>query len=219
MIRFRTRFLGYTIQLKIAEEKGGGLSAKIFKLGRVRSGSKFSRLLRYILENLSLKTLIGGNLAVLVAVSSFVSGTTTTFASEDIASEVGSRTQIILTTKEGIRYPVNDPKINQAFSFFHPGIDLGVARGKPVYPVMSGKIAKVGWSPLGYGNEIIINHGNGLMSLYAHLDKILVEEGQNVDITNEIGEVGSTGNATGPHVHLEIHIQGRAVNPLLVLSK
>jgi murein DD-endopeptidase MepM/ murein hydrolase activator NlpD len=86
---------------------------------------------------------------------------------------------------------------------WHSGIDLAAARGTPVMATLPG-IATVILSATGYGLHVIIDHGGGLSSLYGHLDTVLIASGEYVTGGEVIGTVGSTGNATGPHLHFEI---------------
>ena len=95
----------------------------------------------------------------------------------------------------------------------HTGLDLGVPNGTPVYPVKSGKVIMVESSETGYGNYIVISHGNGFASLYAHLSTIAVEKGQYVSTDTVIADSGNTGRSTGPHLHFEIIKNGSPENP------
>jgi murein DD-endopeptidase MepM/ murein hydrolase activator NlpD len=97
---------------------------------------------------------------------------------------------------------------------WHSGIDLAAARGTPVMATLPG-VATVIVSATGYGLHVIINHGGGLSSLYGHLDTVIVLSGEYVDAGQVIGTVGSTGNATGPHLHFEIRRDGIAEDPRL----
>ncbi|MGH6779239.1 MAG: M23 family metallopeptidase [Bradyrhizobium sp.] len=94
----------------------------------------------------------------------------------------------------------------------HPGIDIHARSGDPVLATADGKVAKAGWFG-GYGRMVEINHGNGLSTRYGHLSKVDVKVGEPVKIGQVIGEVGSTGRSTGPHLHYETRIDGEAVNP------
>ncbi len=94
----------------------------------------------------------------------------------------------------------------------HAGIDLGAGTGTPIAAAAGGTVISAGWLG-GYGNSVIINHGNGVTTLYAHQSKISVSNGQQVGQGEVIGLVGSTGNSTGPHLHLEFRVNGSAVNP------
>lgn len=106
-------------------------------------------------------------------------------------------------------FPTNNPlggaryTFYQAFTGGHSGVDLSARSGTPVYASGSGTVIYAGWNDGGYGNAVIIDHG-GSYSLYAHLSSIYVECGQSLSSMQQIGEVGSTGNSTGPHLHFEI---------------
>lgn len=95
---------------------------------------------------------------------------------------------------------------------WHSGIDLAADRGTPVHATLAG-IATVVRSAAGYGLHVIINHGNGLLSLYAHLDSVVIASGDAVASGQAIGAVGSTGNSTGPHLHFELRRDGIAEDP------
>lgn len=109
-------------------------------------------------------------------------------------------------------------RITQPFLWYHPGIDIANRDLPPVIAADSGKVIAVIASGVGYGKHIIIDHGNGFQTLYAHLSAFRVEQGQNVAKGDIIGIMGSTGHSTGPHTHFEIHLNGVAVNPLLYLK-
>ena len=100
---------------------------------------------------------------------------------------------------------------------WHSGIDLAAARGTPVMATLPG-LATVLVSATGYGLHVIIDHGGGLSSLYGHLDTVLISSGDQVLGGEVIGTVGSTGNATGPHLHFEIRRDGIAEDPRLDLA-
>jgi len=100
----------------------------------------------------------------------------------------------------------------------HLGVDLGAKRGTPIHAIASGKVIYAGWMR-GYGKVTKINHGGGIVSLYAHQSKLLVRVGQSVKARQVIGKIGSTGRSTGPHLHLGVYKYGRPVNPLAYLHK
>ncbi|MGE5139122.1 MAG: peptidoglycan DD-metalloendopeptidase family protein [Rudaea sp.] len=103
--------------------------------------------------------------------------------------------------------------VTQNFWARHSGIDLAAPIGTPVYASDSGYVAFVGWDNTGYGNSILLNHGNGYLTRYGHLSRFNVEPGQAVKKGDLIGRVGSTGHSTGPHLHFEIIFKGVFRNP------
>ena len=96
---------------------------------------------------------------------------------------------------------------------FHSGMDFSANIGTPIYATGDGVVKKVGWQS-GYGKIIIINHGFGYETWYAHLNDYDVRVGQKVKRGEVIGEVGNTGKSTGPHLHYEVHLKGKVVNPV-----
>lgn len=99
---------------------------------------------------------------------------------------------------------------------FHHGTDFAAATGTPIKAAKAGSVSFVGWRSV-YGQTIMIEHGHELKTVYAHASKILVKKGQQVRKGQIIGEVGSTGRSTGPHLHFEVHVKGEAVNPVRYL--
>lgn len=94
----------------------------------------------------------------------------------------------------------------------HRGLDFRGARGAPIHAAADGRVNFVG-TKSGYGRVVEISHGNGMMTRYAHMSRQTARVGQQVAAGTEIGKIGSTGRSTGPHLHFEVHINGRAVNP------
>ena len=102
----------------------------------------------------------------------------------------------------------------QGRSAMHAGIDLSGAVGTPIYATADGIITTAGYNSGGYGNLIKIDHGRGIETRYGHLSKMSVYAGQRVKRGEMIGRMGSTGRSTGSHLHYEVRIDGRAVNPV-----
>ncbi|MBI2595341.1 M23 family metallopeptidase [Candidatus Daviesbacteria bacterium] len=116
-------------------------------------------------------------------------------------------------------WPTTLQGISQYFAWYHPGIDLPNRSAPPILASDGGTIIVAGWPDnYGYGNRIVIDHGNGYQTLYAHLSNIYVSAGQTVSRGQAIGQMGSTGRSTGTHLHFEIHFKGVAVNPLAILK-
>jgi LysM repeat protein len=108
--------------------------------------------------------------------------------------------------------------ITQGFYWYHPGVDIANNAMPSILAADSGRIIAEGWDNTGYGNRIIIDHGNGLQTLYAHMSAFYVTMGQTVNRGDAIGRMGSTGHSTGPHLHFEIHSNGGRLNPLSYLN-
>ena len=96
---------------------------------------------------------------------------------------------------------------------FHEGMDFSANIGTPIYATGNGTVTKAGWQS-GYGKIVKINHGYGYETWYAHMNDIDVRVGQKVVRGEVIGKVGNTGKSTGPHLHYEVHVKGRVVNPV-----
>jgi murein DD-endopeptidase MepM/ murein hydrolase activator NlpD len=96
----------------------------------------------------------------------------------------------------------------------HPGIDLAGPYGTPIYATADGTVLRSGWNSGGYGNLIEVDHGRGITTRYGHLSGILVHAGDKITRGQLIGRMGSTGRSTGNHLHYEVRIDGRAVNPI-----
>ena len=94
----------------------------------------------------------------------------------------------------------------------HKGIDVTAPKGTPIQAPAGGVVTSTGWRS-GFGNTVTINHGYGVVTKYGHASKILVKSGQRVKRGDRIALVGKTGLATAPHLHYEVHVNGRAVNP------
>lgn len=99
----------------------------------------------------------------------------------------------------------------------HKGIDIGAPMGSPICAAVDGRVSCAEWEN-GYGNVIKIDHGGQMQTIYAHCSSISARVGEFVNQGEKIGEVGSTGRSTGPHVHFEIRINGEPQNPLKYLK-
>lgn len=110
--------------------------------------------------------------------------------------------------------------LNQYFSWYHPGLDIGNLGGGPIYASDSGTVTVAGWPDAsGYGNRVIVDHGNGYSTLYAHLSAVYVSSGQQVGRGDVLGAMGSTGRSTGTHLHIEVRHNGTPLNPLAVFGQ
>ena len=110
-------------------------------------------------------------------------------------------------------------RITQGYRFYHKAIDIANKGGSTILAADSGTVIGAGWlDGYGYGNRIIIDHGNGYVTLYAHLSTVQVKAGQKVNRGDLIGRMGSTGRSTGTHLHFEIRQGGVLLNPLSFLN-
>jgi len=100
---------------------------------------------------------------------------------------------------------------------YHKGLDIAAPSGTPIQPVRPGTVVSAGRRG-GYGNVVVVDHGDGLTSIYAHCKELKVAAGQRVQPGQVIATVGSTGRSTGPHLHLEVHKNGQAVDPVQALG-
>ena len=96
----------------------------------------------------------------------------------------------------------------------HYGMDFTAKTGTPIYATADGVVKHAGWKSNGFGNHVVINHGYGYETLYAHMSKVAVRNGQKVKRGQVIGYVGNTGLSAGPHCHYEVHVNGKRVNPI-----
>jgi murein DD-endopeptidase MepM/ murein hydrolase activator NlpD len=187
----------------------------------IRLLSKISRQVvfvgRKVFGHKNLKVLLGGNLALMLIAASFIP--TNAFGEGPVEENIIVENKINLTTKVVVQYPVKKIKITQGYRTFHPGIDFDGNTGDEIHPIKDGVVELISNSKYAYGKAIIINHGEDIYSLYAHLSKINVSEGQSVDANTLIGEMGSSGRSSGDHLHLEVRKNGIPVSPYTVLPK
>lgn len=154
----------------------------------------------------------------------FVSGVTPVFDIPPVKKSLvlAENTQIQQIDKLSLPNPMHLPHpgyLSTRFSPYHPGLDIATGLGMPIRSIADGVVEEVNYGFLGYGNYVLINHGDGYKSMYAHMGKIYVKKEQTVTFENIIGEVGMTGHTSGPHTHLEITKQGQYLNPLTILPE
>lgn len=124
------------------------------------------------------------------------------------------------TSTAGYSWPLCAPVTSEygpRWGRMHRGIDLGAPTGTPIGAARAGDVIFAGWQG-GYGRLVLIRHGDGVVTAYAHMSSFSVGQGQRVERGQRIGAIGSTGNSTGPHLHLEFRVNGQAQNPRQFLS-
>lgn len=179
-----------------------------------------SRFCRQLFEDQKAHLYWGISLSMLILLTNSLISNTNTLA------YANSRPQVIniavneelVTTQTNYRQPV-DGVLTQGFHWYHRAIDVAAAENKPVFPIADGKIITTEYLAWGYGHLVLIDHGEGIQSLYAHFNNILVKPGDQVTKTTILGGIGLTGWTTGPHLHLEIYDHGVAINPQEVLPE
>lgn len=124
----------------------------------------------------------------------------------------GQAQPLIVGTGVFIR-PFNGGRTTQGFWYGHPGWDVALNEGSAIYAADTGTVTYASWSPYCYGNLIVVNHGNGKETFYAHLSGFNVFPGQVVYKGNVIGYSGNTGCSSGPHVHIEVRVNGNRDDP------
>ena len=126
-----------------------------------------------------------------------------------IPSDKPVKSNVAFSSGFGVR---SDPF--HAGAAMHPGIDLSGAYGTPIYATADGTVLRAGWNSGGYGNLVEVDHGRGITTRYGHMSAILVRAGDHVTRGQLVGRLGSTGRSPGNHLHYEVRIDGRAVNPI-----
>ncbi|HEX8345668.1 MAG TPA: peptidoglycan DD-metalloendopeptidase family protein [Actinoplanes sp.] len=128
------------------------------------------------------------------------------------------RPKPVITTVPTVRWvnPLPEARVTscygQRWGRLHAGVDLAAANGTRIRAAGAGTVVQAG-AQAGYGNAVLIDHGNGFLTHYGHMSTITVQAGQHVKVGEEIGHEGSTGHSTGPHLHFEVH-QGTYKNPI-----
>lgn len=211
-----------SIQYKLIKRRKSSLDESLIPTKKslnlkYRVGGMTRKFFRHIFEHKAVKKLLGANIAFMLVASSFVP----TLASNE-PKVLG--TNIIeagtpINTIVSIQNPVSEISITQGFSFFHPGLDLDGNTGDLIKPIKMGIVEYANTESFGYGKHVIVDHGNGLKTLYAHLSKINVRVGDKVSTDTTIGLMGSTGHSTGDHLHFEVRQNGIPINPLTVLPR
>lgn len=137
-----------------------------------------------------------------------------------IKAQTTEQTQTISAKEVPFPFQLPHPGyLSTFFSSYHPGIDLATGLGMPIHPIASGTVVEAGYDFWGLGLKVEVDHGAGYKSTYAHMGKIYVKKGQSVSKDDLLGEVGLTGNTSGPHTHLEIAKDNVKINPTALLPE
>lgn len=223
MIRYNINLSKYRLRVEFGKTRRRAGYTPLFPsletLRGTRAGSKVSRVARHILERSNIKAILGANLAAFVALTGVLAPVEGALAAVEPEMNTITLSEQPIATEVTVQYPTRPVIINQGYHYFHWGVDLDGVTGDPIWPIMKGRVVRTESSRWGYGNTILVDHGDGLQSFYAHLSKANSREGDEVDTRTVIGEVGSTGRSTGDHLHLEVYKNGRPVNPRAVIGR
>ncbi len=191
-----------------------------FRGGIYRGSNHLSLWLRKHIENLPLRQLLGLNLAGLAFFAAVVMpGASDVFSNVEVLFETQETVVNVVPTHSQFQWPLSRFSISQRFYVAHPGMDLTAPQGTAIFPVAVGRVTMTNDFSWGFGNHLLIEHDKGIASLYAHLSKVEVKEGQEVTKATRLGAVGSTGWSTGNHLHLEVYQDGMPINPTEVLPE
>ena len=133
----------------------------------------------------------------------------------DLARWLSARRELLRDVEQPLMRPVSGPltsPFGSRWGRMHEGIDIGGASGTPIRAAASGVVVSAGWNA-GYGRIVVIRHPGGLSTAYAHMSAITDARGRPIAQGDVVGRRGSTGHSTGPHLHFETRLHGRAVNP------
>ena len=177
-----------------------------------------------LFEHRSIKQFFGLNLVAAIVVMGIVTPEANNVLAQAQVSTLVQSTPITETpviTQTTLGLPLTQFRVSQLYSFWHPAVDMVAPLGTPVMAIAAGTVEFADSYFFGYGKHVIIAHEHGLKSLYAHLSEFKTVVGRKVARGEVIGNVGSSGWATGNHLHLEIYQDGKTINPLelLPLSK
>lgn len=138
--------------------------------------------------------------------------------SSEVHAQAAEQTQTVEPAAVPIVFQLPHPGyISTHFSSWHPGIDLPTGFGMPIHPIAEGTVINTQFNFFGYGMMVEVDHGHGYKSLYAHMNRIYVKNGDVVGKDSLLGEVGLTGRTTGPHTHLEVSKEGVKIDPVTIL--
>ena len=182
-----------------------------------RSSHPFSKLLRPWFEQKRIKAALGGLISMTTLASGMILMPTNIGTVSASFDTIDPQVQIETQKRFADILPGNTG-VSQLYHDGHPGIDITAPLGTKIYPLKDGTVVKLENSKWNYGRAAYIDHGDGKLTLYAHMGKVYVEEGDVVTPKTVIGEVGITGRTTGPHLHFELRVKGEAINPLPYLD-
>lgn len=131
---------------------------------------------------------------------------------ENMVTDTALSRGAIVSWQRPVFGPISSDYGWRGYEEFHHGIDFAIPKGTDIKAARAGKVVKAGWLGV-YGLALLVDHGNGIQTLYGHNQKLLVKVGERVEIGETIAISGNTGKTTGPHLHFEIRFKGETVDP------
>lgn len=186
-------------------------------LPETRTSNPLSKLLRPVMEHKRIRAIFGANLAGAMILVGSVSTASIEGMNQEPELVALPENQVVIATEERFQLPVELIGVSQGYGRFHPGVDMRASLKSQVLAVSKGTVKETEKSRWGYGHQVVVEHPGNLTSRYAHLDQIEVKVGDEVGLDTVIGTIGLTGWTSGPHLHLEIYQDGKAINPLSVV--
>lgn len=185
---------------------------------KTRTSNPLSKLFRKVFEKKNIKAAFGGFISITTLASGMfvLPSDQSALASTNIQPFVEN---VVIETQKSLSNVIpENTGISQGFHIGHPGMDITASLGSKIYPLKAGKVVLLSYSKWDYGRSVIVDHGNGLKTRYAHMGKVYVQEGEDLTTEKVIGEVGLTGRTTGPHLHIEVYKNDKPVNPASYLT-
>ena len=218
-LRQRIQLFSFISWQKIKKER---TRLKLRRRGSFSQSTLISLVMRPFLEKKQIRSyLMAPILASMIAGSGYMTDYNSTSQALSSIENPEQFLSISLESTETIRsdpyYKLPAPNllgISQYYQAGHPALDLRANYGSPVVAMERGHVSQVTYDRFGYGRHIIVDHKDDIVTVYAHLELILVEPNQLVEAGEIIGTVGMTGWTTGPHVHFEVRENGVQINPL-----
>lgn len=196
---------------------------KLRRRGRFSQSSFVSLILRPVLEKNRVSSVMGAPLFAAMMMGANFFPTTQDQLTSAVAAQLNPD-QVLEVKLQSIETVHSDPYykfpvieylgVSQYFQLGHPALDIRAVMGSPVVAMDRGVVDQVIYDRFGYGRHVIIRHAEGVETVYAHMELILVQTGQVIEAGEIVGTIGMTGWSTGPHLHFEVRENGYQVNPL-----
>lgn len=212
----------YLVFFRILVSLIGEWAFSVFSfLPETGKSNPLSKFLRPMFEHNRLRGVLGMQLAGMILVVGVFgsSASASDYSNSDMfgvsypeIAFVETSRDVSFSTEKRFQMPLETTGVSQGFQRYHPGVDMRAPLGTEIRSVANGVVEQVVRGQWGYGNALLVEHADNYSSMYAHVGRIFVEAGSDVDQQTVIAEVGTTGYTTGPHLHLEMYKDKEVVN-------